>query len=410
MTQRYFADWLDGYIQYTSAAESPLSFHFWSGISAIAGALRGKVYRDEKTFRWTPNFYIVLVGPPAVAKKSTSMGLALRLLEEIDGIHFGPESATWQSLAQRMQMAGETFEFKDEMGNDTKLDLSCVTLGVSELGTFLKIASEGFTDVLIDMWDGQVRTRPWQHSTVSSSQISIKNPWLNLIACTTPSWLRLNFPEHMIGGGLTSRIVFVWGDAPRHHIAYPSLSYKPNEFELLRFRLIEDLKRIAALAGPVALSPEAIEYGTAWYENMMLVRPPHLIDGRYDSYYGRKQVFLHKLAIIRMAATGDVLRLEREHLEWADKVLDNVERGMIRVFRSIGLVEEATHVDQLVRLLQGYKQLTPDQLFAFVSQNISYPDFKNALTSAVKSGQIVYESTLVNGISTAVVRTSISSN
>src|SRR3990167_1280617 len=115
---RHFPDWLRAYCEWTKGSESPLQFHFWTGIATIAGALRGKVWRDEKTFRWSPNFYIVLVGPAGVAQKSTSMGLGMRLLEQVPGIHFGPSSATWQRLGQVMQESAEeiTYTARDGTG------------------------------------------------------------------------------------------------------------------------------------------------------------------------------------------------------------------------------------------------------------------------------------------------------
>lgn len=383
---RNFPDWLAGYLEYTKASESPLQFHFWTGVSVIAGALRGKVWRDEMTFRWTPNLYTILVGPPGIAQKSTSMKLGMSLLEEIDGVHFGPSSATWQSLTQTMQNAGEEINYLDDVGNNASFTISCVTLAISELGTFMKLASEGFADVLIDMWDGQIQKRNWTHATVASSQASIANPWLNMIGCTTPSWLRDNYPESMIGGGLTSRIVFVYGSRKRHLVAYPSQSYQKGEFHDLRQRLIEDLNYIAIMRGPLDMTPEAISWGQKWYEDLWSYRPPHLSNERYDAYIARKQVFLHKLAMIVAAAKSNEMVLTQAHLEQANGLLAVIEKNMGRVFQSIGFTPQAAHVDSITRVLKTYKKLNVNDLYYFVRQQISYKDYKEALESGFKSG------------------------
>lgn len=393
---RHFSDWLEGYIQYTKASESPLQFHFWTGISVIAGAMRGKVFRDEKTFRWTPNLYTILVGPPGVAQKSTSMKLGMNLLETIDGIHWGPSSATWQRLSQVMQTAGERVDFVNLDGSPGEFEISCVTLAISELGTFMKLAQEGFADVLIDMWDGQIQKRAWSHETVGSTSVSIANPWLNMIGCTTPSWLREHYPEEMIGGGLTSRIVFVYGEQKRHMVPYPSQIYQDGEFEELQQKLIEDLNYISVLKGPVELTREAIAWGSAWYTNLWAYRPPHLSSDKFDAYIARKQVFLHKLAIIRMGATGDRLVITPEHLIWADHVLTSAEKSMGKVLRTIGFVKEAGNTDALIRQIKRYQPVAMNDLWHFVRTSMEYSDFREALKSGVESG-LITQVNVVNG-------------
>ena len=52
--------WIKAYVDLQSAhSESPKQFHFWSAVSAIAGALRRQVWIDQRQFQWTPNMYIV---------------------------------------------------------------------------------------------------------------------------------------------------------------------------------------------------------------------------------------------------------------------------------------------------------------------------------------------------------------
>ena len=69
---RNFPNWLTAYATYTADSESPREFHLWTGIWTLAGALRRRVWIDMRKFQWTPNFYIVLVGPPGIVNKSTT--------------------------------------------------------------------------------------------------------------------------------------------------------------------------------------------------------------------------------------------------------------------------------------------------------------------------------------------------
>ena len=69
---RNHADWLTAFMDYASYGEAPRHMYFWTGVSAIAGALRRKVWIDQAYFKWYPNFYIVLVAPPGIVSKSTT--------------------------------------------------------------------------------------------------------------------------------------------------------------------------------------------------------------------------------------------------------------------------------------------------------------------------------------------------
>ena len=55
--------WLENYLKYTSAQESPDAFHLWTGLSVLAGALQRRVYFKQGYFRVFPNLYIVLCAP-----------------------------------------------------------------------------------------------------------------------------------------------------------------------------------------------------------------------------------------------------------------------------------------------------------------------------------------------------------
>ena len=72
----------------------------------------------------------------------------------------------------------------------------------------------------------------------------------------------------MIGGGFTSRTIFVYAEEKRHLSAYPSEELPPDVL-LRRQVLIRDLEYIAtSLIGEFKLSDSAIKWGTDWYEKL----------------------------------------------------------------------------------------------------------------------------------------------
>jgi hypothetical protein len=89
---RHFSNWLKAYCLFTDSREAQLDFHFWTGVSTIAAALRRKVWKDELLFKWTPNFYIIFVGPAGIVTKSTTLNIGYKLLAQVPNIHFGLDS------------------------------------------------------------------------------------------------------------------------------------------------------------------------------------------------------------------------------------------------------------------------------------------------------------------------------
>lgn len=384
MSLRHHKHWIRAYMHHTRASESPDAYHFWTAVGTIAGALRRRVWIDMRHFQWTPNFYIILVGPPGIASKSTTIRIGTSLLENVDGVHFGPQSMTWQSLTQTMEQSVEYVKYIDTKGVEQLQAMSPITCSVPELGTFLKMDDSALVDVLISMWDGQLEN--WGHKTKSSGNIEIKNPWLNLLACTTPSWLEQHFPTSMIGGGLTSRIMFIYGDKKRHLVAYPDEHIHEDDYYGHRKSLIEDLQRIALLSGPYALSPAARKWGTEWYERLWSRRPTDMANDRYSGYISRKQTHIHKVALVLAAAQREQLVIEEQDLIEADVLLTSIEPHMIKVFESVGVVDESKHLANIIAHVRAYQWIEGNTLYSLLRNNITERDFKNALRIAVEQG------------------------
>lgn len=383
---RHFQNWLTAYSQYTSDSESPREFHLWTGIWTIAGALRRRVWIDMRKFQWTPNFYIVLVGPPGVVNKSTTSRTGMRLLEQVDGVKFGPPSITWQKLADSLAQSAEFLKYTLPDGSDALVPMSCLTIQVSELGTFLKVDDSALVDVLVDLWDGQLTS--WGHATKTSGEVTIKNPWLNIIGCTTPAWLKAHFPEHLIGGGLTSRIIFVHGDAKAKLVPYPDDQISTSAYRNLENCLIDDLKDIGKLSGEYTLTKDARAWGQAWYAKHWTSRAQHLTSDRYEGYIARKQTHMHKLAIVMSAAENSSLQIEQSHLEAAEQLLNSVEPHMLKVFESIGVSSESRNLAKLIPYLRQYKFMTADDLWKCVRALMNFKDFEEALRGGIRGGVI----------------------
>lgn len=380
---RHFDDWIQAFLEYSDHGEAPKHMRFWTAVSTVAGALRRKVWIDQAYFRWFPNFYVILVAPPGIVAKSTTADVGMKLLRRVPGIHFGPDVTTMQSLVTSFAEAAEAFELNGEY-----IPMSAITLESSELGNLLNPQDTEMVDLLVRLWDG--KQGKFEKKTKHSGSDSAENPWINLIGCTTPAWIAGNFPDYLIGGGFTSRCVFVYAEKKAKFVAYPGLSV-PESMAATEQKLVDDLCAISNMAGEFRLSSDAIRWGTAWYEKLFTERPANLDDDRFGGYIARKQTHLHKLCMVLAASQGDNLLITDEHMFIADTMLKDLEPDMAMVFSKIGKTEASTHIDRLVEYIRkrGVAGVPYTEVYRYVHSYFpSMRDFEDMIAGAVKAGFI----------------------
>lgn len=377
---RYYPNWIQAYMQYSSKSEAPDKFHFWTAISTVAGAMRRQVWIDQGYFEWTPCFYIIFVAPPGIVSKSTTASIGMNLLRQVPGIQFGPDAATWQALAMAFAQATEMVEISEQYH-----PMSALTISSSEFGTFLNPHDREMVDLLVSLWDGQRGV--WKKATKTSGDDQIENPWINLIACTTPAWIAGTFPEYMIGGGFTSRCIFVYADQKRHLVPYPGRII-PEDFKVNEQKLVHDLELISQIRGEYKLAEEAIAYGESWYQDLYNNRPKHLDNDRLAGYLARKQTHLHKIAMVLSASRRDNLVITVEDIEEADQLLVGIESDMPKVFGRIGLNDISKCAQDIVMYLEHSKngEISQTLLYNNFVGRILFREFQEALQSVLACG------------------------
>jgi len=384
MTARNFPNWLAAFLDYASNTEAPRIMHTWAGVSAIAGALRRKVWIDQYYYQWTPNFFIILVAPPGVVSKSTTADVALSLLRDVPGIKFGPDVVTWQSLVTSFAAACESFEY-----NGDWYPMSAMTLVSSELGNLVNMHDKETVNLFIDLWDGRKKLE--KQTKMSGSDV-VEAPWINMIGCTTPHWIADNMPAATVGGGFTSRCIFVYVEAKEKFIAYPA-DHVPEGIAERRTRLVQDLEHISLnLCGEYHLTPQAKEWGTEWYQRMWSTPASQAtFNDQGSGYRARKQTHMHKLAMVLAAAQRDELIITAEDLQLAEVLLNDVEKDMERVFSRIGRTEESLQAERFIQYVRekGAGGVPFEEAYRHI--HAYFPkatDFDAILAGAIKSGQL----------------------
>lgn len=385
---RHYDDWIKAFMDYASIGEAPPHIYFWTGVSTIAGALRRKTWIDMGHFKWYPNFYIILVAPPGIIAKSTSASVGMRLLREVDGIHFGPSVVTWQALVKSFCDNSEMFEL-----DGSWYPMSAITIESSELGNLLDPDDRKMMDAYVSFWDCLDK---FDKETLGSGLQDVNHIWLNLIAGTTPSWISGSMPEYMIGGGFTSRCLFVYAERKAELRAYPKRAMKrmkrtEEEQAQMRRYLIEDLADMAkSITGEMEMTEEAYLWGEKWYAEHYTSMPKGLDNSRFGGYLARKQTHIHKVAMILSAAHGNSRQITREMLETAATMVTDLEPDMKKVFEKIGQTDDSMKIDRLIDLIKLNGEMTYAEAYRSVHSFFpSHRVFDDMLTGCVKSGYLL---------------------
>ena len=258
-----------------------------------------------------------------------------------------------------------------------------ITVFASEFGTFFNPRDREMTDALTALWDG--RQGPFEKVTKTQGSDTIDNPWINLLACTTPKWIAENFPEYMVGGGFTARCILVYADTKRRLIAYPKDQLPPT-FQMQEKALVHDLEVVSMLRGEFSLLPDAKAWGEAWYEEHWRTAPQKYDSEVYGNYLARKQTHIHKLAMILSAANRNDLKIRPDDLIDADREITKLESTMKTVFASIGQSVDAKRTMEVVEIMRFCKKLQYQALMKRVVNKMSAEEFKKAYDSACLAG------------------------
>lgn len=376
------ASWLDDFVEYASHGESPPKYLFWTGVATIAGALRRKVWIQEHGFQWTPNFYILLVGPPGGPKKTTSINFGMNFLGRVEGINFGPSDLTWQQLITHMADSRMIYKI-----GDADFEASCVTVAIDEFGTFFDPAERKLVDSMTSLWDSKLGV--YRKETKTQGCDEIVNPWLNIIAGTTPGWLADNFNSKLLRSGFASRPVFLYEEEPVKNVAYPSQQVPDCSRQgMLEESLMSRLREYAEYSGPFVMSPEAYEWGVEWYGRYK-VQQAAMEDKREAAFYERKQTHLHKLAMILCVARGDFPLIKPEHLIEADARLTALDPDIRTIFGFVGqtrMSQAASEMWEIVRKTGAIKKKDVYRKYFF--RTMDSTEFETALKSIVASGYV----------------------
>ena len=341
---RRLSNWLDSYLEYTFDSEPPEIYHKWVAISTVAAVLKRKCVINWGPLRFYPNMYIVLVGPPGKARKGTAMAYGKNFLVRAQ-ISMAAESITREALVREIFNAVDTVQKEDD---PTKLEFhSSLTVVAPELVVFLGYNQQQLMMDLTDWFDcGHGPEGRWTYRTKTQGSDEIIGVWVNLIGATTPDLLRSSLSMDAIGGGLTSRIIFVY--APDRGKLCPA-PFASKAMQQLEEDLYYDLEEIHQLQGQFKPNQDFVDMWIEWYMkngNAEVFSEPSLLP-----YLERRPLHIMKLCMILNSMRTSSMIMEPCDLSRAIEMIEEVERDMPKVFSGMGQSPYASVMSKIMELV-----------------------------------------------------------
>lgn len=369
-------DWIEKYMELVENTEPPLLYHEWTAVMTIAATLKRKVW-----LRWGinqsiyPNMYVILVGPAGKCRKGTAMIVGQGMLQDL-GVKIAPSSVTREALIKILKESTIQEVAKD----GSYISHASLTIWSPEWAVFM--GGRENMQLIMDLTDWFDSPDLWNYQTKTSGEFDIAGVWVNMFGAITPSTIKSVIPFEAIGGGLTSRIIFVYEQNAEKRVPDP---FETPALLALRTKLINELTEIHQLSGQFQMSGSALDFYTEWYLNMEKTNPnmPEMFDG----YLSRRQTHLRKLAMILSISESDDMVIKEEHLKRALSLLQRTEVKMPRVFAGIGSSKDSQLMEDLMIYISKHQRVTVGAIFRDFRSFLAGPKhFDDLIHSLVRQG------------------------
>lgn len=308
--------------RYYQETEVPATFALWMAIFGVNECLGRDCSIDQGHFTVFPNMYIVIVAGSAKCRKSTAINVVTDFLRKVEPpIKILSQKMTPEAMISAL--SGTTLKDK------TKLIEEAVGCFINdELSTLIDRGT--FSSILIPVLTKLYDCKDFEYTTKMRGEEAVQNPCLSILGGSTIQWIKEAVPIHAIGGGFTSRIVFVYRADRDRKIAWPKRSQENVDREA---RIVHDLNEVARMRGVFGVTQEAIDLYTEEYDTFLegtMSANPYL-----SGYAGRRHITLLKVAMAFSASRHSEREVTKQDIWKAIQALQNAEGGMDTVMRAI---------------------------------------------------------------------------
>jgi hypothetical protein len=211
----------------------------------------------------------------------------------------------------------------------------------------------------------------FEYKTKTSTNQYITNPGLWILGATTPNWIEIAMKQLGVGGGMTSRTIYVFSAKKGKHI--PVTRMVPFD-PVLRAKLITDLASIRQMAGRFKVTAEADAVYSEWYEGRY--KETSISDARFASYWERLPSMVIKTSMIISASKRDDMVIDAPDIIHAVRMFEAIHPDMPQAFGALGYNKFGPQTEMVRALLRERKSITRSQILQTLRHNLSEWDYQ----------------------------------
>lgn len=205
------------------------------------------------------------------------------------------DATTYEALVHDMSKAMRFIKYKEW---DVKLDKHKVSIYThSSLCFVLEEISSLFrkkTEDIVNFLNRAYDCGDYEYKTKTQGDDLIKHCCLSFLGGTQLSFIERTFNNQILNEGYSSRCWMIYASTNRFNtLKRPELS---TEQEDAVKHIIEHIKKLTELYGPVLFTTEAEEWMENWWKNINPTSKPNN-SPKLVAYYARKDIHLKKLAM-----------------------------------------------------------------------------------------------------------------
>jgi len=365
-TESRTESFFDHYFDFTAETESPIIYHRWCAVSLLGAILGRKYYIHLGHETIYPNFYTMLIGSPGT-RKSTAIKIARNLLKDSGYKTFAGNKTSKEKFLQDLAsgfsvdgvgdgILGQEITAYEEADETEPRE---VYVAVDEVNDFIGANNHEFISLLTTLWDN---LPSYAHRIKTGRSVRITKPTVNIISGNTPTGFALAFPPEIMGQGMLSRLLLIYGESNGKRIPFPEA---PNE--ILRNQLIRRIVEIGArVEGPCQILPKTKallgEIYKKWAE---------IDDARFKTYSTRRFTHLLKLCLVVSASRGST-ELSEEDVIYANSILSFAEQGMPAALGEFGRSKHAAVGGKILQILEDAgKPVKMQQIWKLVHSDLN---------------------------------------
>jgi hypothetical protein len=417
---KFNSQFLNDYMAMVEDTESPRLFHVWSAVAGLAACLGRRCWLPFGPMTIYPNQYIVLVGTPGT-RKSTAASIMKKQIRRVTGVRFAPADTAGQrqGLVEAMRGVSDNKEFlenvelavrDDSLAGLTLEDIANVTndpnesetsdgfvsaadkhhimVVASELSRFIGQNNFQMLDFLGTMWDGD----DYEYQTKGGLTV-LKNPLINMLACTTQTSLNIAMPPAAGGQGFLSRMILVYGSRKYKLVPRPA---EPPQDAVDSVRAGFN-RAYYEVSGEFRETPDARVYSESLYDFQLEINDP-----RFGYYHERRYDHLIKLAMALCASRGSSV-IVKEDYEEAHKILRATERGMPDALGEFGMNPLAALKQGMLEFIRARGTVGVEELRAVFHRDSRAADFMEAVNDLARMKQVAMTQ-LTNGTAVLIAK------